>query len=211
MKTALVLASVLVPAVAAAQPGYYGRPQPQGYYAQPSGVAGGFHDRTGRLAWGASLGLGGMSENGNDVSCSNCDYSPVAVEGDFHVGGMMSPRLALLLEVQANGQTIDVRGGVSSSLVQTAVMGAAQYWLSPQLWIKGGIGFAHLSVDSSDYYGSVTQPVADGSAIMGSVGYELLSARNFAVDVQGRIIAGNYKGVDEHVSSGSIGIGINWY
>jgi hypothetical protein len=208
INTALVLASVLVPAVASAQ-GY--GPPPQGYYAQPSGVPGGFFDRTGRLAWGASLGIGGMSENGTSVSCNSCNYNPAALEGDFHVGGMLSPRFALLFEFQVNAQTIDNNANATTSLSQSAAMVAGQYWLTPQLWIKGGIGVAHLSVDSQDYYGTVTQPVSDGSALMGGVGYELLSARNFAVDVQGRIIAGNYKGIDDHVSSGTVGIGINWY
>ena len=46
---------------------------------------------------------------------------------------------------------------------------------------------------------------------MGAVGFELLSARNFAVDLQGRLIQGSYNGLDDSVTSGTVGVGINWY
>jgi hypothetical protein len=209
VKSALVLASILAPAVAVAQP--YGPPQ-GGYYAQPQGVEGGFHNRAGRLMWGVSIGIGGMTENGNDVSCNSCNVNPVAGEADFHIGGMLSHRFALMLEVQVNAQTVDASSGTTTDLVQTAVMAAAQYWLTPQLWLKGGLGVADLALNQSDYYGTVasTQPTS-GTAVMAGAGFEIFSARNLAVDLQARLIAGNYSGISDHISSGTVGIGINWY
>ena len=90
---------------------------------------------------------------------------------------------------------------------QNSLMIAGQYWLTPQLWIKGGIGLAHLQADD-DYF---TYDVGSGGAIMGALGFELMSARNFAVDLQGRIIQGSYNGLDDSVTSGTIGVGLNWY
>lgn len=47
-------------------------------------------------------------------------------------------------------------------------------------------------------------------AIMGAVGYELLSARYFSIDLQGRLINGAYKGIDNTVTGATIGVGVNW-
>src|SRR5450432_497362 len=138
IKSLLVLAIMLAPGLVAAQ-GYYGNGP--GYYNQPNRIPGGFHDRTGRLAWGGSLGLGGMHDDGSGIaSCDNCSNAP-AFEADFHLGGMIGPRFALLFEAQANGRTVhsDALNG-DTLFTQTAGMIAGQFWLTPQLWIKGGLG-----------------------------------------------------------------------
>jgi len=207
-------AVLLAPAAAAAQPGYGPPPPPrQGYYSQPaaSTVPGGFHDRTGRMAIGFSIGLGGMQVGEDDVSCPSCDYEPVGVEFDFHIGGMLSPRFALLFEVQGNGKTVDENAYGATSLVQGTAMVAGQYWVTPQLWVKGGIGAASLQWSYDDGYESFNEDIDEGMALMGGVGYELLSARNFSIDLQGRLIAGTYDGIDEQVTSGSVGVGFNWF
>lgn len=212
IKSLLVLATLLTPGVAAAQ-GYYGGSGP-GYYGPPAPATqlpGGFHNRTGRLAWGFSIGLGGMSDGGSNVTtCGNCNANPIAVEFDGHIGGFLSPRLALLGEFQVNAQTVSVDPVFADGdtvLSQGAIMIAAQYWVTPQLWIKGGIGFA--SLQASDYY--YDYDLGSGGALMGAIGYELMSARNFAVDIQGRLIQGNYNGLDDRITSGTVGVGINWY
>ena len=89
-KTLLVLALMLVPAIASAQRG--------GYYGAAPGrrreLPGGFHNRMGRLAWGFSVGLGGMHDAGSKVtSCNNCNYNPIAVEVDGHIGGFLGAAL----------------------------------------------------------------------------------------------------------------------
>lgn len=212
-KTLLGLAVLLTPAIAAAQPGYYGNGGGGGrggYYNNPAPRApGGFHERGGRLTWGASLGLGGMSDSGGDITCANCNYSPLSGEGDVHIGGMLNERFALLFEAQVNVQTLSLGADSSQDVILTqgAAMVAGQYWLTPQLWLKAGIGVANLQV--SDSYDAAS--VDNGTALLGAVGYEILSARNFSVDLQGRLINGAYKGIDDNITAGSIGVGINWY
>lgn len=207
IKSLLVLAIlVFAPAVASAQ--YYGGGG--GYYQQQqqSRIPGGFHDRTGRLAWGGSIGLGGMHDDGSGITnCDNCANAP-ALELDGHIGGMVSPRFALLFEGQLNARTIhsDFYNG-DTVLTQTAAMVAGQFWVTPQLWIKGGLGLAGLQVD--DTY--ATYDYGTGLAIMGAVGFELFSARWFAVDLQGRIIEGAYNSGNDHVTAANIGLGFNWY
>ena len=165
-------------------------------------------------AWVASrgasaIGLGGMHDAGSNVtSCNNCNYNPIAVEVDGHIGGMLRPRFALMGEAQVNAQTVhsDVYDG-DTIISQNVLMIAGQYWLTPQLWIKGGIGLANLQADNAYF----TYDVGSGGAIMGALGFELMSARNFSVDLQGRIIEGSYNGLDDSVTSGTVGVGLNWY
>jgi hypothetical protein len=212
-KTIFVLAFLLVPGLAAAQ-GYYGGSGP-GYYTQPPAtqLPGGFHNPQGRLAFGFSLGLGGMHDDIGDIDCANCSDISGQLEG--HIGGFIGPRLALMGELQGNAQTLDVGvDGSTETLVQSALMIAAQYWVTPQLWIKGGIGFANLRVDWSAYGDGITDASSEpenGLALLGAVGYELLSARNFAVDLQGRLLNGSYDGINNSVTGLSVGVGINWY
>jgi hypothetical protein len=202
IKSLILLALVLAPALAEAQ-GYYG-PGPGPY-------PGGFHRRMGRLAWGFSVGLGGMNDSGSSVTCDNCNYQPLAIEADIHLGGFLTPRLALLFEGQLNAQTLHSGDATSdsTSLEQTALMVAVQYWLLPQLWIKGGVGFAYLNYNDDD--ADFTINSSSGLALMGAIGYELFSGRFFALDLQGRLIDGSYSGVSDHITAGTIGLGFNWY
>jgi hypothetical protein len=201
IKSFLVLAILFAPALASAQ--RYGRGH------QRSAVPGGFHDRAGRLTYGFSIGLGGMHDDGSAItSCRNCDFSPLTFEADIHLGGMLSPRLGLMFEGQGNIQTIhsDFIDG-DTTLSQGAAMFAAQFWIIPQLWIKGGIGVARLTVDDAFF----TEDFGTGGALMGALGIELLSAPNFALELQGRIIQASYRSLDDNITSGTIGLGINWY
>lgn len=215
IKSLLILAAILAfPHIASAQGYYGGRGGGGGYYNSPQAAGvlpGGFHNRQGRLIFGFSLGLGGMKDSGGDIDCANCDYSTAAGEVSGHIGGFIGPRLALLGEVQANLQTLSSNGYEDTTLVQSALMFAAQYWITPQLWIKGGIGFANVQVDHEYWDGTATEPVDNGMALMGAVGFELLSARYFSLDLQGRLINGSYKGIDDSITAASVGIGINWF
>ncbi|HEX3866962.1 MAG TPA: hypothetical protein VHV78_09425 [Gemmatimonadaceae bacterium] len=198
IKTAIIFALVLAPAIASAQ-GYYGGGYRNGFH----------HRRMGRLAFGFSVGLGGMWDGGGRIECDACNYNPLSFEVDGHVGGMLTSRFALLFEVQANVQTVSPNGGDTQTLSQGAAMVAGQYWLTPQLWIKGGIGFAHLELDYADQ--GPADPVDSGFAIMGAIGYEVFSAPYFAVDLQARLIEGSYDGIDDHITAGNVGLGFNWY
>jgi hypothetical protein len=204
IKSLLVFSAImLAPALAAAQP-YYG---PAPAYREP----GGFHHRANRLTFGISFGVGGMHDGGSGLTgCDNCNYNPLAGEIDGHIGGMLNSRLALLFEAQANIQNVhsDAVNG-DTTVTQSTAMVALQYWLAPILWVKGGLGFAHLSYDNNTL--GLTDDVASGGAIMGAIGVELLSGRRFAMDLQGRIIEGEYNSLGDHVTSGTIGLGFNWY
>jgi hypothetical protein len=212
IKTLALLAFLLAPGLASAQ-GYYGGSGPGQYSAPASQLPGGFHNRQGRLIFGGNLGLGAMNDDVGDIDCTNC--SDVSLQLAGHLGGFIGPRLALMGELQGNFQTLSVDGGGGTeTLVQSALMIAAQYWVTPQLWIKGGIGFANLRVDWSAYGDGIidasTAP-ENGVALLGAAGYEVMSARNFSVDIQGRIINGSYDAIDNNITGVSVGVGLNWY
>lgn len=206
--------SVLGSSLALAQPGAAPPPSTTpGYYPAspppPSSYGPGYHRRG--LTLGVSLGIGGMDSDTGAIYCDGCDYQPVAGGGSFHIGGMLNPRLALLFEVWSTGKQLDAVG--ANSLWQHLVMVAAQYWVSPQLWLKGGIGFAHLSLQYDDGYYYEDQPVADGGALMGALGYEVLAGPRFSVDLQLRLGMGSYEGLGfgDQIQSGTFGAGLNWY
>jgi len=170
---------------------------------------------SGRLAVGASLGVGGMADRGGELDCTNCDQQPATLGFDLHIGMVVAPRLAVMLEVQANGQLIaadDTGTMTTATLVQSAVLGAAQLWLTPRLWLKGGLGFANLQLDFDDELGFVaSEPISNGVAALAGIGYEVMAMPGFAVDLQGRLLVGSYRGIDEQISSATVGVGINWY
>jgi hypothetical protein len=200
MKKIIILACLLFPSLAFAQ--YYSAPAPSAQHP------GGFHNRAGRLMFGFSAGLGGMSDKGGDIECINCDYGTLTGQVSGHIGGFIGPRLALMGEAQANAQTLATDGYDDTILVQSALMFAAQYWITPQLWIKGGLGFANLQVEDT-YFGVVSRP-ENGMSLMGAIGFEILSARYISLDLQGRFLNGSYDGIDNNITAGSSGLGINW-
>jgi hypothetical protein len=199
IKPLLVFAIMCVPVLASAQ-GYQGRGSP---------VRGGFQDRAGRMTLGFAIGLGGMHDDGSTItSCVNCDFKPLAFEADGHIGGMLSPRFGLMFEAQVNLQTVHSSFfGDDAILSQGAAMIAGQFWLLPQLWIKAGLGIANLQIDDS----FVTEDFGSGGVLMGAIGVELLSARNLALELQARVIQGTYNSLEDNVTSGTIGFGVNWY
>ncbi|HEY4056823.1 MAG TPA: hypothetical protein VGM39_09445 [Kofleriaceae bacterium] len=220
-KLLLVLAVMLMPALASAQ-GYYGRrhggPGPGYYNTTPPTyqLPGGFWNRQGRIIFGANLGIGHMKDDFGDITCDQCDYSTVSGMAAAHIGGFVSERFALMGEVQANVQTVssDAYSGDTTNLVESAIMIAGQYWLTPQLWIKGGIGFANLHLERSYYGDGVVDeesPGENGTALMGALGYEIYSSRSLAIDLEGRLFNGSFKGVDNNVTSMNLGLGISFF
>lgn len=221
-KSLLVLAALtFAPAVATAQ-GYYGRPAGPpppgpGFYGNQASnqLPGGFWNRQGRIIFGGTLGLGHMNDDFGDVECAQCSYSPISAMGAVHLGGFLTPRFALMGEAQVNVQQVeeDTFGG-STTLVMSGLMLAGQYWLTPQLWIKGGLGFANLQLEYSAYGDGIVDDSSKpehGTAIMAAIGYELYSAHRFSIDLEGRVMNGSFKGIDNNVTGGTIGVGVNWF
>lgn len=214
---AAAAATVLVGSLSSAafaQPGAPPPPPPPGgggYYAQPPvtpmGEDGYFYRQGFTIGFG--FGVGGMSSDTNVTDCGNCDYEPAAVGFDFHLGGMVNPRLALLGELWGTVQAVEQSG--RTALVQTMFLVAAQYWVSPQLWIKGGIGAAQLSLSYDDGFEGDSRELDTGGALMGAIGYEILSGERFSIDLQGRLGSASYEGLGDNITAGTVSLGFNWF
>lgn len=187
-------------------------PSPAGYYSPaPTAARPAFVRRGRRLTLGASVGIGGMNSESGTIECSTCEASTVAAGVAFHVGGMITPRLGLMLELQGNMQPVDEAGGTSTTLVQSAALLAAQYFVTPRLWLKGGVGAAQLSFSYDNGVDSESQEIDSGGAFLAGLGYEVLQTPRYSIDLQGRVLIGSYDGIGEQITAGHVGVGFNWY
>ncbi len=196
----IALAAVLgtaAPAHAQYQPGYYPPPPPPP--PPPRGVY-----RSG-LILGAAIGVGGFTY-------SDCgDLCGFALSGELHIGGMIAPRLALMGDFWAGGHYFsnDAYNGSGSTYNGIYTL-AAQYWVTDNLWLKGGLGFGHISIDSD-------AGTADdsGFAFMLAAGLELFQQYNYAMDLQLRYGNATYtnsnSGGAGDTSMFALLIGFNWY
>jgi hypothetical protein len=205
----VALAVLAAPSSAGAQPGAPPPPPPGygyrgGYYPPPP------YDPTRRgLTLGFGVGLGAMDSDSNLTECFDCNVDPIAVALDFHIGGMINPQMAILGEVYFHAQALDEDG--FNWLSQTMVLGAVQFWVTPQLWLKGGLGLASLQSHFEDEFVSEDEELDTGVAVMGAAGFEVLSSPWFSIDLQARLASGSYEGIDEQVNVGTVGVGFNWY
>jgi hypothetical protein len=197
---------------AAAQPGQYPPPPPPDYgygpppppyYGPPPAL-----ERNG-ITVGFGFGLGAMNADSGPLRCSGSDYDPVAGGIDFHIGGMINPRLALMFEIAGTGQQLDADG--VEMLTQVMLLGAVQYWVTPMLWIKGGIGTSSLGLSYDDGYESDSAELDTGLGVLGAIGFEVLHSTQFAIDLQLRLASGSYGNLDDEIHSGTFGVGFNWY
>jgi hypothetical protein len=206
IKSLIILALIAAPGLAAAQ-GYYG--------PLPVRDQQGFLWRRNHLTVGFSVGLGYMNENGSSLVCTGCGQQPVTLQLEGHIGGMLSNRLGLMLEIQANYQQLafDPASQQDSTIQQSLVMIAPQYWILPQLWVKLGIGLARIDV-IDNVTGFAYAGSNNGLGLLAAGGLELMSARRFALELQLRLAGGFYSypdGSHDRITSGTIGLGLNWY
>jgi len=168
----------------------------QPYYGAPPPVRGVY--RSG-LVLGGSLGAGA-------ISSSNCGpYCGAAGAIEGHIGGMLTPRLALMGDFWGTAHHWDDGYGTGTTYHGLYTI-AVQYWATEILWLKGGLGFAQLIFG----YDGESVPDENGPGIMGAIGVEVLQAYNFALDLQFRVGRGFYD-TGPDVTNLAFMIGVNWY
>ncbi len=127
---------------------------------------------------------------------------------DLKFGYMLNDRLAItaampgnIYEFQDNDRNF---GGFIPSV---------QYWVKDRWWIHGGIG---LAIDSPALY-DIKDDVNDdwnfGTAVMVSTGYEFYKKKNFALNIQSKLVLGSVSldgNADRDAVIFNIGIGFSW-
>lgn len=186
-------------------PPYYPPPPPP---PPPRGVY-----RSG-LVYGFSLGIGSFS-------FANCgDICGAAGMGEFHIGGMIAPRLALEGDfwggIHAFSDTdFGLGDGTTFNGIYTL---ALQYWLTDIIWIKGGLGLGNVQISvSCDIDTDCNVDDETGFAFMLGAGIEIVQSYNFALDLQLRYGNVVYKAADNggqgdgDTNMFAFMVGFNWY
>jgi hypothetical protein len=178
-------------------PGYYAPPPSYGYPPPPPPP-----QRRGMYREGLVLGF---AIGGGGISGESCSFNPGfcggAISGELHIGGMLNPHLALMLDVWGNSRDID---GTTDQFSHTFWTAAAQYWVLDQLWLKGGLGISHLQL--SDVFGAYQDDTALG-VVLGA-GVEVLQVGNMALDLQFRFGTGLYQ---YSLNNYAFLVGLSWY
>jgi len=132
--------------------------------------------------------------------CDGCD-STTELAFDFGLGGFVNPRLAVLWDY---GGLTDSEDGAFAVLASHAI--AAQYWLGPKAWIRGGVGVsqAYWSIDG---YGSDSEY---GFAMVGAGGYEVMENGNFVLDLSGRLSLLDFDELSSRITMVSGVFGARW-
>jgi hypothetical protein len=176
-------------------PGYYNAPPPRyGYPPPPPPPPPRGMYRQGLIV-GFALGGGGIEGNCGIGFCGG------AVSGEFHIGGMLNPRLAMMFDLWGNARNID---GTTDTFSQTFWTVAGQYWIADIVWLKGGLGISHVQV--SDVYGAYQDDTALGVMLGGGV--EVLQVGNMALDLQFRAGFGFY---NPSLDNYAFLVGLSWY
>jgi Outer membrane protein beta-barrel domain len=145
---------------------------------------------------GLVVGLGG---GGGTMTCDGCN-STSGFAGQFHLGGMLTDKLALV--VDGSGVSREEDGATLTSLVSGV---AVQYFVSPRVWVKGGVGAGWLQA-SIDRISVTSDP---GLAFLGGLGVEVLQKEKFAIDLQFRFTTASIEGERNNSFFGVVGF--NFY
>jgi hypothetical protein len=182
---ALGVAIAAVPA--AADPGRY-------YVENP--------DASVRSGWNFGAGLGG-----GEISCGGpgCDGVTEAGSLDLQVGRMLRPRLRAVLDIWGMAHHEE-----DLSVNQSLVTIGLQYWVMNRLWLRGGLGTARAAFTYDGMLGDTAEDDAQTVfGLAGGIGFEILSRRTFALDLEIRGGTGFYDDIRAH--NGAFTIGVTWY
>jgi len=158
----------------------------------------------------SGLVLGGSIDGGN-IGCQtksgdDCGDGMHEAGGlSVHVGAMIGPRLALLGEAWGMAHTQD-----SLTASQALATANVRAWLTPRLWLQGGLGVARskISFDSGLFMASATSSTVP--AVSGAIGLELVHSPAFGLDLELRGGSGLYED-DVRIYNVALGVGVSFF
>jgi hypothetical protein len=135
------------------------------------------------------------------------DYGAGAFGWEFHVGGMLTPKLALLFDLSGmNGRLPNQDRNVDHTLAAFA----AQYFLGTRVWGKAGVGFHTLFEGEGDAESNPNGYQDTGAGFLLALGAEpLQTTGGFALDLQLRLVGAQHAG--DTITSVALLLGFNWY
>ena len=156
------------------------------------------------LVFGGSLDAGVIGcQTKSDNDCGHGAHH--AAGFSVHLGAMVSPTVAILGEASVMAHTED-------SLTATQVLATANVraWLTPRLWLQGGLGVARSKLSFDKDARSVSAMTATVPAVSGAVGFELVRTRTFGLDLELRGASGLHQD-DVRISSVALGVGATFF
>ncbi len=150
---------------------------------------------------GASIGFGNIEFT--ELDSGSGTYNVDSGFFELHFGGLLKPRLALLVELW--GTLADEEDPEAVNQRHAGL--ALQYWASSRFWIKGGLGSSRIDDDWR------TGAQRKGFAAFGALGYELITKTKYAIDLQLRLTAADYHHEFDELSTSSTSaqLGLSWY
>lgn len=127
---------------------------------------------------------------------------------DLKFGYMLNEKLAITVSMPGNIYEFQDNDRHFGGFIPSV-----QYWVKDKWWIHGGFGLAIDSPSLYDIEDNVNDDWNFGHAVMLSTGYEIYKKKNFALNVQSKLVLGraNLDG-DAHRDAAifNVGIGFSW-
>ena len=128
---------------------------------------------------------------------------------DIKLGYMLNEKLAITVSMPGNIYKFQDNDRNFGGLIPSV-----QYWVKDKWWIHGGIG---LAIDSPALYDIKEDENDDwnfGTAVMISSGYEMYKKKNFALNVQSKLVLGHASldgDAQRDAAIFNIGLGFSWF
>ncbi len=154
-----------------------------------------------RRGWNVGVGLGG-----GEISCSGpgCDDVTEAGSLNLQVGTMLRPRLRAVLDLWGMAHKEE-----DFTVNQTLLTAGLQIWVINRLWLRGGVGIATAGFNYDGDLADTDDERHSTVGLAGGIGFEILSRRSFALDLERRGGTGFYD--DKRAHNGAFNIGVTWY
>lgn len=158
------------------------------------------------LMFGVGVGVGSLV-----ADCDDCSDTFEAGGIDARIGYMITPRLAIMLDVWGMAHREDFL-----TVYQNINTIAARWWVTPALWLQGGVGNANAGYEWDGIFVNVEDRTEKTAGVMFGFGYEFHVKPHFAIDVSFRYGTGFYDTTvgNDYVIEGhsaQLGVGFNWF
>ena len=127
---------------------------------------------------------------------------------DLKFGYMLNEKLAITVAMPGNIYEFQNNDRNFGGFIPSV-----QYWVKDRWWIHGGIGLAIDSPALYDIKDNVNDDWNFGCAVMASTGYEIYKKKNFALNVQSKLVLGRTSlDGDAHRDAVifNVGLGFSW-
>jgi|TARA_R110001606_G_scaffold352920_4_gene503393 hypothetical protein len=128
---------------------------------------------------------------------------------DLKLGYMLNEKFAITLSMPGNIYEFQDNDRNFGGLIPSV-----QYWVKDNWWIHGGIGLAIDSPALYDIKDDVNEDWNFGTAVMVSTGYEFYKKKNFALNVQSKLVLGHASldgDAERDAAIFNIGLGFSWF